>query len=160
MFKKFIIYCFAKIDLALNAVRAKSIVLRFSRVGESVRLRMPLVVYQPESISLGSFIDLGEFVILRGGGGVTIGNRVLIAAGVAILSEGHPVDLPRWRQVRSSAVCIGNDVWIGANAVILPGVSLGDGVVVAAGAVVSRDVAPYTVVAGIPAREIRQVKVS
>ena len=59
-------------------MRAKSIALRFARVGENVRLRMPLVVYQPESIKLGSFIDIGEFVILRGGGGVTIGNKVLI----------------------------------------------------------------------------------
>ena len=160
MFKKFICYCLVNIDIAINAVRAKSIELRFARVGENVRLRMPLVVYQPESIKLGSFIDIGEFVILRGGGGVTIGNKVLIAAGVAILSEGHPVDLPRWRKVRSSAVNIGNDVWIGANAVILPGVSLGNGVVVAAGAVVARDVAPYTVVAGVPAREIRKVKIS
>jgi len=118
---------------------------------------MPVVVYQPECIELGSQIDVGEFVVLRGGGGVTIGDRVLIAAGAAIVSEGHPVDLPRWRQVESKAVRIGNDVWIGTHAIILPGVTVGDGSIVAAGAVVTSDVPPYTVVAGIPARVVREI---
>lgn len=59
-----------------------------------------------------------------------------------------------WR--RANAVTIGHDVWVGTNAIILPGVSVGTGAVVAAGAVVSRDVEPYTIVGGVPAKPIRQ----
>lgn len=55
----------------------------------------------------------------------------------------------------NEVVIIGNDVWIGANAVILPGVTIGDGAVVAAGAVVAKDVAPYEIVGGVPAKRIR-----
>ena len=57
-------------------------------------------------------------------------------------------------------VSIGNDVWIGANAVILPGITIGRHVVVAAGAVVTKDVPPYSLVAGVPARVIKQLEVS
>lgn len=131
---------------------------RCSSVGFSVRLRMPLVIYHPECISLGSRVDIGENVIIRGGGGVIIGNDVLIAAGVALVSEGHPVNPPRWGRNVSKPVRIGNEVWIGTNAVVLPGVTIGNGSIVAAGAVVSRDVPGNVVVAGVPARVIRTIE--
>lgn len=130
---------------------------RCSAVGISVRLRMPLVIYQPESVRLGNRVDVGENVIIRGGGGVSVGNDVLIAAGASIVSQGHPIVPPRWGRNLSKPITIGNEVWIGAHAVVLPGVTIGDGAVVGAGAVVSRDVAPYTVVAGVPARVIRSI---
>jgi hypothetical protein len=59
-------------------------------------------------------------------------------------------------QRRGDRVIVGNDVWIGHAAILLPGVSVGDGAVIAAGAVVSRDVEPYTIVGGVPARPIRK----
>jgi acetyltransferase-like isoleucine patch superfamily enzyme len=121
---------------------------------------MPLVIYHPECISFGSRVDVGENVIIRGGGGIFIGNDVLIAAGAALMSQGHPIDPPRWGRNVSKPISIGNEVWIGAHAVVLPGVTIGDGAVVAAGAVVSRDVPSYAVVAGVPARVIRTIKPS
>jgi acetyltransferase-like isoleucine patch superfamily enzyme len=131
---------------------------RFLSVGRSVRLRMPLSIYHPEYVSFGSRVDIGENVVIRGGGGVVIGNDVMIAAGTMITSQGHPISPPRWGRNISSPISIGNEVWIGANAVILPGVTIGDGAIVAAGAVVSRDVPSYTVVAGVPARVIRTIE--
>jgi acetyltransferase-like isoleucine patch superfamily enzyme len=135
-----------------------SLLERCLSVGESIRLRMPLAIYHPEYISLGSRVDIGENVVIRGGGGVVIGNDVLIAAGTVITSQGHPIIPPRWGRNISSPISIGNEVWIGANAVVLPGVTIGDGAIVAAGAVVSRDVPSYTVVAGVPARVIRTIE--
>ena len=86
---------------------------------------------------------------------VTIGERVAIAARTVITDTDHH-DLTGSRG-RTAPIVIGNDVWIGMGAVILKGVSIGDGAVVAAGSIVVRDVPPGTLVAGTPAREIRSV---
>lgn len=116
------------------------------------------MIYHPECISFGSRVDVGENVVIRGGGGIFIGNDVLIAAGAAIMSQGHPLSPPRWGRNVSKPISIGNEVWIGAHAVVLPGVTIGNGAIVAAGAVVSRDVPSYAVVAGVPARVIRTIE--
>lgn len=139
-------------------LETKLLLERCSSVGSSVRLRMPLVIYHPECISFGNRVDVGENVVIRGGGGISIGNDVLIAAGAALVSEGHPVNPPRWGRNVSKPIRIGNEVWIGANAVVLPGVTIGDGSIVAAGAVVSCDVPDNVVVAGVPARVIRAIE--
>jgi acetyltransferase-like isoleucine patch superfamily enzyme len=123
----------------------------------SVRLRMPVVIYEPGRLELGHQVDIGEFTHIRANGGLRIGDRVLIAAGVTITTREHPVDLPRWSVTRDAPVVIENDVWIGAGATILPGITIGEGAVVAAGAVVTADVAPFTLVAGVPARPLKTV---
>ena len=123
----------------------------------SVRLRMPVVIYAPESLEFGDRVDVGEFTHIRANGGVKIGNGVLIAANVTITSRAHPVDLPRFNVTEDAPVVIEDDVWIGAGSIILPGVTVGRGAVVAAGAVVAESVPPMTVVAGVPARVIKQV---
>ena len=120
-----------------------------------MRFRMPIFIYQPELVSFGNRVDVGENVVIRGGGGVSIGDNVLIAAGAAIISQGHPIVPPRWNSVISNEVRIGDEVWIGANAIILPGVTVGDRSIIAAGAVVTQDVPPSCTVAGVPARVIR-----
>jgi len=122
---------------------------------------MPLVVRNPECLSLGRNVHLGEYVHIRAGGGVTIGDNVAIAAHVTIASQGHPTDLPRchgphW-SITEAPVVIEDDVWVGSGAIILPGTRVGRGAVVAAGAVVSRDVPALSVVAGVPARPIGEV---
>jgi len=142
----------------LNAARARRALSLCAAVGHDVRLRMPVILYHPEHLRLGSFVDIGENVLLRAGGGLTIGDRVLIAAGAAVVTVGHPIELPRWNVNTSAPVRIGDDVWIGANAVVLPGVTIGNGSVIAAGAVVTDDVAPFTLVGGVPARVIRTIQ--
>ncbi len=91
--------------------------------------------------------------------GVTIGDRVSIAQRVILVVSSHPND-SRVRAlvgVRDAPIAIGDDAWIGAGAIVLPGVRIGAMGVVGAGAVVTRDVPPSTVVAGNPARELRRL---
>jgi len=87
--------------------------------------------------------------------GVEIGDGTLMAPGVKLVSSNHdPKNLDRCES--APPIRIGKNCWIGANAVILPGVTLGDGVVVGAGAVVTRSFSPGVVVGGVPARVIRE----
>ena len=94
-------------------------------------------------------------------GPVTIGSHVNLAQGITVTALNHNFaekDLRIDEQgVSTNPVTIGNDIWIGANAVILPGVTIGDHSVVAAGAVVTKDVPPHTLVAGVPAKIIKEI---
>lgn len=90
---------------------------------------------------------------------VTIGDRTLIGPNVSIYAAGHPI-APEDRATQweyGAPVHIGNDVWIGGSCVILAGVNIGEGSVVGAGSVVTRDVPPNTVVVGNPARVLREI---
>lgn len=127
------------------------------RASGQVRLRMPVVIYDPGNLEFGDLVDVGEFTHLRANGGLRIGNRVLIAARVTITTREHPLELPRWKVTRDAPVVIEDDVWIGAGAVILPGVTVARGAVVAAGAVVTANVPPFTLVGGVPARPIKTI---
>jgi maltose O-acetyltransferase len=84
---------------------------------------------------------------------ISTGADVSIGPEASILTLGHDPQSPHFED-RGGDVQIGNHVWIGYRAIILPGVTIGEGAVVAAGAVVARDVAPYSIVAGVPARTI------
>jgi acetyltransferase-like isoleucine patch superfamily enzyme len=110
-------------------------------------------------IRLGDHVSVNPFSVLYGAGGLTIGSNVLIAPHVVIVPANHRFedpDVPIRSQGESRrGIAIGDDVWIGAGARVLDGVTIGSGSIVAAGAVVTRDVRPYSVVAGVPAREIR-----
>ena len=94
-------------------------------------------------------------------GPVTIGNHVNLAQGITVTALNHNIAEKGLRideqGVSTNPVTIGNDIWIGANAVILPGVTIGDHSVVAAGAVVTKDVPPHTLVAGVPAKIIKEL---
>ena len=135
---------------------ARALVGQCKRAGH-VRLRMPVVIYDPGKLEFGDQVDVGEFTHIRANGGIRIGSRVLIAANVTITTREHPVELPRWGVTKDAPIAIEDDVWIGAGAVVLPGVTIGKGAVVAAGAVVTASVDPFTVVAGVPARPIKTI---
>jgi len=111
------------------------------------------------SIRIGRRVWLGPYVVIYGHGGVEVGESTLVSMHCTILSSNHAIP-PMGTLIRDVAdelrpTKIGRDVWIGANAVILGGVTIGDGAVVAAGAVVVKDVVAGAIVAGVPAREIR-----
>lgn len=109
-------------------------------------------------IRLGDRVEINNYTIINGNGGVDIGADTLIGPGVKIISyqHAHAADRPiRDQQATAAPIRIGRDVWIGANAVVLAGVSIGDGAVIGAGAVVTRDVPGNAVVAGVPARIIK-----
>lgn len=109
-------------------------------------------------VHVGERSWIGPFCVVYGNGGVRIGRDVMIAAHSCITSVGHrhdELERPMMAQgIDVRPVTIADDVWIGMNCTILPGVSIGRGAIVAAGAVVRRDVAPYSIVAGVPAREV------
>ena len=91
---------------------------------------------------------------------VYIGNHVMIGPNTLITTVGHPLS-PKARRgylAKAAPVRIGNDVWIGGNVTILPGVTIGNNVVVAAGAVVTKDVPDNSLVGGVPARLIREIE--
>lgn len=95
--------------------------------------------------------------MLRAGYGLRIGSRVLIVAQAALTTVGHPGLLPRWAVNEGAPIRVEDDVWIGANALVPPGVTIGRGAIVAGGAVFTRDVGPFTIVAGVPAVPVGEV---
>lgn len=112
-------------------------------------------------IRAGKNLAVNRGSLIDGKGGVEIGDNVLIGPYVIITSAQHSFerpDLPMNAQAEKKArVQIGNDVWIGTHAIINPGVSIGDRVIVAAGAVVTHDVESHSVVAGVPAKKIKDL---
>jgi acetyltransferase-like isoleucine patch superfamily enzyme len=91
-------------------------------------------------------------------GGIELGDDVMLGPGVRLISSGHPLDpARRRRQVIAAPIVVGRNVWIGAGATVLQGVTIGDDAVVAAGAVVTHDVPAAMLVGGVPARTIKAV---
>jgi len=116
-----------------------------------------------EGITTGSGCWIGINTHLQSGqGGLTIGKNVLIGPNTSISTGNHDYEKTHLSAIEQEfygePIHIGDNVWIGSNAVILGGVTIGEHSVVAAGAVVSSDVAPYTVVGGIPAKKIRDIQ--
>lgn len=96
-------------------------------------------------------------------GPVTIGNDVMMGPEVVIYTSGHNfdrTDIPMMEQgfTNAESVTIGNDVWIGRRVMIMPGVTIGDGCIIGAGAVVTKDIPPYSVAGGVPARVLKKRK--
>lgn len=112
-------------------------------------------------IRIGRNSLIGELNVLRGQGGITIGDRVYTAPLVQMLAVNHVFDDPTRPMVEqgitAEGIVVEDDVWIGAGAILTDGVRVGRGAVVAAGAVVTQDVPPHTVVGGVPARVLRTI---
>jgi maltose O-acetyltransferase len=128
-------------------------------IGDDTLIQSPFRCDYGYNIRIGrrSFINYGGIVLDVAP--VTIGDEVLIATNVQILTATHPLDAARrraWWEL-GKPIAIGDGVWIGAGALILPGVSIGENAVVGAGAVVTRDVSANTVVVGNPARVVREL---
>jgi acetyltransferase-like isoleucine patch superfamily enzyme len=121
-------------------------------------------VFPPFYTNVGRFIRLGRNVFINHAcsfldlGGITIEDDVMVGPRVNITSENHPVEVSERKTLVPDAVVIKRNAWIGAGATILPGVTVGKNSVVAAGAVVTKDVPANTVVAGIPAKTINQIE--
>ena len=111
------------------------------------------------NIHIGEGFFSNTNLVILDGAEVSIGNNVYIAPCVGIYTAGHPLDVKRRNAGLEYAypIKIGNNVWIGAHSIILPGVTIGDNVVIAAGTVVNRDVPSGMLIAGNPGKIIREI---
>jgi acetyltransferase-like isoleucine patch superfamily enzyme len=120
-------------------------------------------VFVPFHTNFGRHIQLGKNVFINHGcsfldlGGITIEDDVLIGPKVNLITENHPIDPRKRKNLDLKSIVIKKNVWIGANATILPGVTIGENSIVAAGAVVNKDVPSNVIVGGVPAKIIKSI---
>lgn len=123
-----------------------------------------VTLFPPFSSDFGKNTKFGRRVFINSGctfqdqGGIVVGDDCLIGHNVVIATLNHDVAPSRRADMHPAAVVIGRNVWIGANATILPGVTIGDNAVVAAAAVATRDVPAQSIVVGSPAKVVRSVE--
>ena len=134
----------------------------FKKLGRSSLFYTGVRITHSYGIRAGESLAINSGALIDGRGGLTFGDHVMVGPYVVIVTSDHDyqqTDQPMMRVDHvMQPVIIGNDVWIGAQAVISAGVTIGDGAVVAAGAVVTEDVANWAVVGGVPAKVIRMRK--
>lgn len=130
-------------------------------IGEPVDVTTTL--FPPFTINFGKFTRVGKHVFINHGcsfldlGGITIEDHVLIGPQVKLVTENHPLNPEDRRGMLAKPILIKENAWIGAGATLLPGVTIGKNSVVAAGALVTKDVPPDTVVGGIPAKILKSI---
>lgn len=163
---------YPKIFEAVSQTINLSVSLNTSTTIEQIRERLSEIIgvkidesttiFTPFHTNFGRHIQLGKNVFINHActfldlGGIVIEDDVLIGPKVSIITENHPVN-PNDRKILDlKSVIIKRNAWIGANAIILPGVTIGENSVVAAGSVVTKDVPPNSFVAGIPAKIIKK----
>ncbi len=130
-----------------------------AKFGRGVVIYPGVWIMNGRNLIVGNDVDFAYGVLVTTSGGVTIGDRVLIGYRTQILSTNHSIP-PIGEKFpisgdKPAKVKIANDVWIGANCIIAPGVTIGEGAVIAAGSVVVKDVPPNSINAGVPSRIIR-----
>ena len=128
------------------------------RMGRGSTIHMWANFYQPKNITIGQDTIIGDHCFLDGRAPLKIGSHVAIASQVLIYNSEHDIHSEDFRPIEEP-VTIEDYVFIGARVIILPGIKIGKGAVVASGAVVTKDVPPMTIVGGVPAREIGKRKV-
>jgi acetyltransferase-like isoleucine patch superfamily enzyme len=164
---------YPKIQAVVERTIALSAQLNSSTNIEEIRERLSEIiggkldetttVFAPFYTNFGRFITIGKRVFINHAcsfldmGGITIEDDVLIGPRVNLTTENHPLDPSDRRALICKPIVIKRNAWIGAAATILPGVTIGENAVVAAGAVVSKDVPANTIVGGVPARFIKNV---
>ena len=126
-------------------------------VGENFRMFPPFYTDFGRNIHIGKNVFINSCCHFQDQGGITIDDGTLIGHNVVLATINHDLYPNNNRRNHYAPIKIGANVWIGSNATILPGVTIGEWAVVAAGAVVTKDVPPYTVVGGVPARIIKTI---
>ncbi|KAG7914446.1 hypothetical protein KL927_004640 [Ogataea polymorpha] len=128
-----------------------------SEIDGTVNIFTPLHINYGKNLKIGKNVFINFDCVFLDLGGITIEDGVLIAPKVNLLSEGHPVEPAIRSSLLVGPIHIKKNAWVGANATILSGVTVGENSVVAAGAVVTQDVPDNTVVGGIPAKVLRKL---
>ena len=142
-------------------IRSKICSFMFARCGKDVVIQPGVFFFSGKNISIGDRSSIGEKAYLSGP--IYLGNDVMMGREVVMMTRNHcfsrtdiPMDQQGYQTVK--AIRIGNDVWIGARVMILPGITVGDGAILAAGSVVTKDVREFAIVGGNPAKIIKMRK--
>ena len=143
-----------------NPIKSNYLRIQGAKIGRYITYYPGIKINPASNLVLGDHVDLAWGVIITTGGKVQIGNRSLIGYRSIISSANHIIPNKKGKIFGSGhdkkPVVIGDDVWIGANCTIVAGVIIGEGAVIAAGSVVTKDVKPYTIVGGAPAKLIKE----
>lgn len=144
----------------LQAERTKQLQQVIGKVGKEVYLEPPLHLDYGCNVKIGDRVYANFNLTILDCSLVTIGDRTLFGPNVSILTATHETDVQsRVDNIEYAyPIVIGNDCWIGANSVILPGVTIGEGCTIGAGSVVTRDVPAWSVALGTPARVVKKVQ--
>ena len=141
-----------------NRIKKCLLVLMGAKIGSRPIFYPGVWIAPGRNLIVGDDVDFALDVLLTTSGGIRIGDRVLIGYRAQILSSNHVIEgrspISKAGHVRK-AVHVEQDVWIGASSIILPGVTIGEGAVIAAGSVVTKDVPAFAIVGGVPAKLIR-----
>ena len=141
-----------------DAMRSLLSELTGQALDRSVRVLPPFHTDSGRNLRFGRDVFVNHGCTAMDLGGIEIGDDVLIGPNVQLISSGHPLDpATRRRSITTAPIRIGRGVWLAAGATVLQGVTVGEDAVVAAGAVVTKDVPPRTLVAGVPARVVRSL---
>lgn len=152
-----------KMSQQLNASTDSSEVRQWLSKIIGKKVEESTTVFIPFHTNFGRFINIGKNVFINHGcsfldlGGITIEDDVLIGPNVQLITENHPIQPAERKALDLKSILIKRNAWVGAGAIILPGVTVGENSVVAAGAVVTKDVPSNTVVGGVPARVIKSL---
>jgi acetyltransferase-like isoleucine patch superfamily enzyme len=128
-----------------------------TEIHESVNVFTPLHINYGKHTKIGKNVFINFDCVFLDLGGITIEDDVFIAPKVSLLSEGHPISSENRHSLTVGHIHIKKNAWIGANATILQGVTIGKNAVVAAGSIVTKDVADNTIVGGIPAKILKTI---
>lgn len=159
--RRYIVYTISNLP-GLIGIKVRNIYYsrRFRFCGNELKILNRVTIYKPENISIGERCGINSNVWINGSGGISIGDDVLIGPNVLIHSANHnfdridtPINLQGWT---FKAVTIEDNVWIGANAIILPGIHIGTGSVIGAGSVVTKNIPPFSVALGNPAKVVKK----
>ena len=148
-----------------NYLKKLFLQIQGAKIGHHIVFYPGVCIGWAKHLTIGNDVDLASDVMITTKGGVSIGNRVWIGYRTVILSSNHtipegrdPIFIDSKKTTLDDTlrpVVIENDVWIGCNVTILPGVTVGTGSVIAAGSVVTKDIPPYAIYGGVPAKLIR-----
>ncbi|PXY40435.1 acetyltransferase [Flavobacterium cheongpyeongense] len=128
-----------------------------TEIDVSVTVLTPLYINYGKHTKIGKNVFINFDCVFLDLGGITIEDNVLIAPKVSLLTEGHPTTIENRHSLIPKPIHIKKNAWIGANATILQGVTIGENAVVASGSVVSKDVPHNTIVGGVPAKFLKTI---
>ncbi|MDC6158983.1 acyltransferase [Bacillus albus] len=155
-------YTLNKVSFKLDSKLVKSlkrILLKkiFYKIGENINVRNNITFHSGKNITIGDNSGIGDRCFLQDIDEIIIGNNVLMGPEVLIYTANHRHKKDKLiieQGIDTKKIVIEDDVWIGTRSIILPGVTIGKGAVIAANAVVTKDIEPYAIAGGVPAKKI------